>query len=291
MSNCHDLRLNRSLLEQVLQRFNLATDAPADLATLRTVYAAWCRQVPFDNVQKLIHMRVRPHRVLPGSNPEDFFTQWLKHGTGGTCWAGSTALFALLNSMEFDADRGISTMLAAPTLPPNHGTVRVNLDDASYLVDSAMLFGDPLPLVEGTETHVIHPAWGLRCVPSDHLWSIHWRPLHKTDGFECRMECFGATHEIFVQHYEGTLGWGPFNFEVNARLNRGDEVIGLAFGHAVTLTADGTVKSEPVDDDQRREMLIEDFGMSEEIIDLLPADIPTPPPPGSRTAASRQANA
>ena len=58
----------------------------------------------------------------------------------------------------------------------------------------------------------------------------------------------------------------------------------LAFGQAVTLHADGRVTQRPVDDAERRRILIEAIGLSEAIVSQLPADSPTPPPPGSRLA-------
>ena len=65
-------------------------DPPApDLAGLRTVYAAWCGAVSFDNVLKLIHTAEERPGPLPGSTAESFFAAWLEHGTGGTCWAGN----------------------------------------------------------------------------------------------------------------------------------------------------------------------------------------------------------
>lgn len=77
---------------------------------------------------------------------------------------------------------------------------------------------------------------------------------------------------------------GRPGYLLNARINRGDEVVGLAFGQAVTLHADGSVSQRPVDDSERRRIQIEEVGLSEEIVSQLPADIPTPPPPGSRSA-------
>jgi N-hydroxyarylamine O-acetyltransferase len=47
------------------------------------------------------------------------------------------------------------------------------------------------------------------------------------------------------------------------------------------------VEVKEIDDTERRRMLIEDFGMSEEIVSRLPADRPTPPPPGSATAQAQ----
>lgn len=109
-------------------------------------------------------------------------------------------------------------------------------------------------------------------------------PLHKLDGFECRLESFGATREDYASYYEKTRGWSPFNYELSARLNQGDRVIGAAFGKAVSLEADGTTRECDIQQSERARLLIEEIGMSEEIVSQLPADVPTPPPPGSKTA-------
>lgn len=180
-------------------------------------------------------------------------------------------------------------MLVAPGLPPNHATVRVTVGGTGYLMDSSLLCGEPLPLDGENATSISHPAWGVRCAQRDGRWHIAWRPLHKTDGFECRIEHFDAGEQDFLTFHEATRPWSPFNYELTARLNRGDEVIGASFGHAVTLGSDGTVTREPISTTERNRLLIEGLGLSEEIVSQLPADVPTPPPPGSRAAMDAQA--
>ena len=276
--------LSESLLERVLFRLSILHRPDATLENLRAIYAAWCRRVPFDNVRKLIHVRAGSPSPLPGSTAEDFFEGWLRHGTGGTCWAGAGALHALLSSLGFSAERGVNTMLVAPNLPPNHGNVRVGVDGVNYLVDSSILYGEPLRLDEHDETRVAHPAWGVRCVKRDGRWHVMWRPLNRIEGFECRVERFGASRRDYQDFYEQTRGWGPFNYEVTARLNQSDRVIGIAFGKIVSLESDGSVRQYRSTHEQRTRMLIEEVGLSEEIVGQLPKDLPTPPPPWSRTA-------
>jgi len=273
------------LHERVLARLGFSHRPEPSPEGLRALYAAWCRHVPFDNVRKLIHVRSGNGLPLPGGEAGDFFGAWLRHGTGGTCWAGAGAFHSLLAGLGFAVERGVATMLAAPDLPPNHGTVRVRFGDAIYLADCSMLHGEPLRLDGDKETHIPHPAWGVRCARRDGRWHIGWRPLHKVDGFECRLESFGAGSGEYLERYERTRAWSPFNYQVTARINRHDEVIGVAFGQAVTLHADGRVTQKPITHEQTRRHLIEDIGLSEEIVGRLPRDIPTPPPPGSATAA------
>lgn len=277
--------LSDELLERVLERLDFNHRPPPTLESLRRLYAAWCRRVPFDNVRKLIHIRAGKGGPLPGSTAEDFFEAWLKHGTGGTCWTGAGACHALLQSLDFDTLRGIGTMLVTPGLPPNHGTVQVAFGSEKFLVDCSILHGEPLRLDETSETRVSHPVWGARCFRRDGHWRVAWRPLHMLDGLECRLESFGAGRDEFESRYEQTREWSPFNYELYVRLNKMDDALGVGFGKAVRLQPDGSATSHPVSSAERKRLLIEEIGMSEEIAGQLPADQPTPPPPWSKNAA------
>ncbi|MGZ4961700.1 MAG: arylamine N-acetyltransferase [Limisphaerales bacterium] len=270
--------LTPNVREKVLTRLGLSREPKLTLSGLQEFYAAWCAHVPFDNVRKLIHVRSHNPGPLPSYTPQDFFDGFLKYGTGGTCWAGAGAMHALLNSLGFDTERGIATMLHAPHATPNHGTVLVRFGHSKYLVDSSMIFAEPLLLDDNHTTGVNHPAWGVRCCRRDGRWHIAWRPLHKTDGFECRIERFGATWAEFQMMHEATRAWSPFNFEVSARKNRNGEVVGVGFGHAVKLRIDGGVDRAPASYKERVRILIEDVGLTEEIVSQLPDDLPTPRP-------------
>ncbi len=281
--------ISEPLTERVLAKLGISSRPPATLEGLRAVYGAWCLRVPFDNVRKLVHLARGDASPFPGTTAEDFFGVWLRHGSGGTCWATSNALFTLLSTLGFDVQRCVATMLAAPNIPPNHGSVLARIGGRSFLVDTSILTVEPLCLDSEGGSRVEHPAWGVTAAVRDGLWHVDWRPLHKTDGFACRYERFGAEHREYGEFYEGTRGWSPFNYQLTARTNRGGEVIGMSFGNAVTLRADGSVESVPITDDERRRRLCEDFGMSEELVSQLPADRETPPPPGSKTAAAASA--
>ncbi len=271
------------LAERVLAHLGFPAAPEPTLAGLAALYGAWCQRVPFDNVRKLIHVRAGRLSPFPGSNAEDFFQAWLRHGTGGTCWAGAGAFHALLCSLGFTAERGIGTMLVTPELPPNHGTVCAMIDGARYLVDCSILHGEPLLLSDDAETQVAHAVWGVRCAPRAGRWSVRWRPLQQMDGLDCRLESFGAPHHEYVERYEKTRAWSPFNYQITVRLNRGARVTGLAFGLAVTLGPNDEVERRPVDHEERVRILIEEIGLSAEIVAQLPPDIPTPAPPWSRT--------
>jgi len=281
------LAFGSPLRDRVLEKLGFAAAPPPDLAGLAALYARWCQRVPFDNVRKLIHLRSGTPGPLPGDAAADFFGAWLAQGTGGTCWAGSGALCALLESLGFAARRGIATMLVAPDLPPNHGTVSVQLEGASWLVDASMSHGEPLRLDPARETTVAHAAWGVVARPLAGTWIVRLRAPHRLDGIDCRIESLAGSAAEFAVLHERTRSWSPFNYSLYLRVLRDDRVIGAAFGQRVEIRDSGAAVVTPLDVPGRLRLL-EEAGFSAEIAARLPDDLPLPSPPGSRSAERAQ---
>jgi hypothetical protein len=108
--------------------------------------------------------------------------------------------------------------------------------------------------------------------------------MHVPTGLECRLEQFSTTREDFHKRHEQTRPWSPFNYELHARLIQGDSIIGIAFGQRVKYESTGAVSQSRLVGDERQRVLIDELGIKEEIVQMLPPDTPTPPPPWSRTA-------
>src|SRR5437016_1857535 len=92
-----------------------------------------------------------------------------------------------------DRYRATTPRTSSPPVPPNHGTVVVELDRQRFLVDASILHGEPLPLSEVEPTRISHPAWGVDSRKQDGKWHIRWRPLHTPSGIDCRIERLGAS--------------------------------------------------------------------------------------------------
>jgi N-hydroxyarylamine O-acetyltransferase len=275
--------LSMDVLERVLSRLELAERPAPTLDGLQTLYAAWCRKVPFDNVRKLIHLHSHAPGPLPGDDPSEFLEAWLTYGTGGTCWAGNGALHAVLVSLGFDAIRGMGTMHAAPEAPSTHGTVLVTWG-TWYVVDASIMHGAPLPLHESEPTGVTHPVWGVHCTKRDGTWFIRWRPLHQPEGIDCRLQYLHVSRETFRARHEQSRAWSPFNYAVYARTIRGETMVGVAHGQRVAFDSAGGVSHTPMNGDDRLRVFVDELGMHEGIVQQLPPDWPIPPPPWSRTA-------
>jgi N-hydroxyarylamine O-acetyltransferase len=266
--------LTPELTDAVVARLGLPARPDPDLPGLAAVYAAWCSRVPFDNVRKRIHLTASDPGPLPGHDAADFFGPWLRHGTGGTCWAGNGALCDLLTALGFDAGRGIATMMAAPDLPPNHGTVAVDLDGGRYLVDASILHGAPL-LLRREPTGVEHPAWGVRATPLEGgRWVVTWPSLHRPEGFDCRIERFGATADEFRALYEPTRERSGFNTALYVRLNGDGTAFGAIGERRIEIAGPGDVTERTVAGEDRIRFLVEEVGIDEETARRLPPDLP-----------------
>ena len=212
----HAEALAPALLERVLSKLGLSEPPSPTLEGLRTLYPAWCRKVPFDNIRQLIHRRSHDPSPMPGGDATEFFEAWLVYGTGGTCWSGNGALHALLLSLGFEAARGLCTMLVAPAIPPNHGSVLVVYEGSRYVVDASILHSEPLRLDPDAPSVIVHPAWGVQCAKRDGQWYIRWRSMFSSDGLDCRFEAMSVTRDTFRERYEAARAWGPFNYELHS---------------------------------------------------------------------------
>ena len=265
------------LVEAVLARLAVERPAP-ELAGLRSVYASWCRSVPFDNTLKLIHTAERLPGTLPGSTADSFFGDWLEHGTGGTCWAGNGALHDLLAEFGFAVERALATMLPRPDLQgPNHGSVIVTIDGSRYIADASILSGEPIRILDHGKEDATGPlprlAW-LEDKPA-----VMWRMLTAPDGFPCRIDRIGASWNEWDVLHQRTSGWSPFNYELNIRLQRGRESIGVATGQRFVFHEDGSLDASPLAGADRTRFLVEDIGISESVVRRVPVDRPIPPRP------------
>ncbi|MGE0624173.1 MAG: arylamine N-acetyltransferase [Pseudomonadales bacterium] len=275
-------------VETLLERFGLSGYPSADLPGLTTLYDAWCRHVPFDNARKLIAVRAADPAPLPGDSPPEFLDAWLQHGVGGTCWAGNGALCELLRAIGFTAQRGVGTMMVAPDIPPNHGTVVVELPEGAFVVDASIMHVTPLAIREGQSVSIDQPAWGVTGHWLGERYAIRWQGLANPEPFDCRIDEWPVDRQRFATQHEMTRTWSPFNFELMFNLVRGDGRIGIAQNQAAKRDAQGRLTLTALERTAgggRLGYLVDELGISEALAARIPDDVATPPPPGSRTAA------
>src|SRR2546423_743257 len=196
-------KLSSATTEAVLQRLGFSDAPKADLDGLNVLYDAWCRNVPFDNVVKRIHLASGSSAPFPNGEPEAFFASYLRHGTGGTCWPSSGGLHALLEALRFDARRASGAMrddLSGPI--HTHGTVLVRLEGEDYWVDSSMLTRRVFAIRPGAESKLDDPLHAVRVEPVDDSWRVWWTHPFLPEMLGCLLLDDDVTAEQYLARYE-----------------------------------------------------------------------------------------
>src|SRR6266849_8276666 len=266
------------LVERVMTKLGLRRRPALDLAGLNALYAAFSAGIPFDNVQKRIWFASPQTTPLPSGDPNQFFNNWLQHGTGGTCWPLNGAMYALAYALGFDARRIVgSVIVEGYPQGANHGSVLVNLDGISYLVDAWMASFKVLPLVPGKSSSTGDGIHDVRAVPIDSGFEIityagfnREQPLR----FRPEPEYDPIDHAFFLARYDRTKAVGFFNDAIFVCRHFPESILTMGRKSKFHLAADGTLTKTEPSEAERKTSLVEEFGLSEEIVGKLPPDVP-----------------
>lgn len=265
------------LIERVLAKLGLRDRPPLDLAGLNKVFAAYCGNVPFDNIRKRIWFASDQTTTLPGGDPTDFFENWLAHGTGGTCWPIDGALYALVYALGFDARRIAGTMVVEGYPGPNHGSVLVTLDGIDYLVDANIGSFKVLPLLPGTPASTGDGIHDIKAVPIKDYFEVFWYSGHNRQEpvpFRTQPEYDPVDHAFFLQRYDRSKSISPFNESLYISRRFPGRILTIGRNNKITVAADGSITKTELSDTERKAALIDELGLSEEIAETLPPDVP-----------------
>ena len=277
-SDIQEPALAPGLVERVLTKLGLRQRPALDLGGLNALYAAVSANVPFDNFQKRIWFASSQTTPLPGGDPNEFFNNWLQHGTGGTCWPLNGAMYALTHALGFDARRIVgSVIVEGYPRGANHGSVLVTLEGINYLVDAWMAAFKVLPLMPGKPSSTGRGIHDVSSVPIESGFEIISYPGFDRDHplpFRPEREYDPVDHALFIARYDRTKTVGFFNDAIFICRHFPDFILTMGRKSKFHLAADGTLtKTEPTEA-QRKISLIEEFGLSEEIVEKLPPNVP-----------------
>ena len=277
-SAIHESTLAPALVERVLTKLGLRQRPDLDLAGLNTLYAAFSGNVPFDNVQKRIWFASPQTTPLPGGDPSEFFNNWLQHGTGGTCWPLNGAMYALSHALGFDARRIVgSVIVEGYPRGANHGSVLVTLDGINYLVDAWMASFEVLPLISGKLSSTGHGIHDITAMPTESSFEIISYPGFDREHplpFRNEPEYDPVDHAFFLTRYDRTKTVGFFNDAIFICRHFPESIITMGRKSKFRVAADGAItKTEPTEV-QRKASLVEEFGLSGEIVEKLPPNVP-----------------
>jgi N-hydroxyarylamine O-acetyltransferase len=252
-----------ALLERAFARLGFSRRPAADLAGLRALYLAWCRQVPFDNLRKRIALAKGTSDPLPGGLPGDFLAAWLEHGTGGTCWPSSNGLHSLVAACGFDVRRISASMFDRND--HNHGSLIVRLDGAEWMVDSSIENDVPIRLERGVAAAIDDPVHPIRVEPVGDGFRVHWGMAQNANTMPCRLMQDPVDEAFYLERYEISRGYSVFNTALYARRNFPGRLVSFTGRSRHEKTAAG-VTSRELSAAQVRESLVDELGFSPQIV-------------------------
>ena len=266
-----------ALIDDVLEKLGLTDRPGVDIEGVRTVYHAWCETVSFDNVQKRVYFGEGRRGPLPGTAPSEFLRNFVDHGTGGTCWSTSGGLWALLDGLGFDVRRVSGNMVGVGDFDePNHGLTAVVVDDQALLVDTSILSHEPIPLMEGEDSATTFPLNETRAEWTGETWRIHWLPGHGRDEIVMQLDGPGLgerrSFDFWRSRSEVSRRSSFFNDALYIRKSISPGIRTIGRGSMISIDPPGEVEVRELDQATRDQLLVETFGLSEEIVERLPQD-------------------
>ena len=269
--------LEPQLVERVLAKLGLRQRPALDLTGLNTLYAAFSERVPFDNVRKRIWFAGSQETPLPGGDPTDFFESWLRHGTGGTCWPINGGMYALARALGFDARRIVgSVVVEGYPQGANHGSVLVKVDGIDYVVDAWLASFRVLPLLPGKLSSTGEGIHDIRAVPRNGGFEIlSYTGWNREQPLPFRPEPeYDPIHDsFFLGRYDRTRSVGFFNDSLFICRHFRDSILTVGRSNKVLVDADGNLTKTALNESERRAVLVEEFGLSEEIVKSIPPDV------------------
>jgi len=266
-----------ALVERVLAKLGLPDRPPLDLAGLNGLYAVLCGKVPFDNLQKRIWFAGDRTKPFTGGDPSEFWENWVHHGTGGTCWPSNGGMFALAHALGYRTRR-IAGSVIVPGYPlgGNHGSVLILLDGIDYLFDLTFGGFKVLPLVSGQLATTGTGINELLASPveGDGFVIFFWMGWDRDTYLPFRPERDPVSHAYFLERYDRTKTVGFFNDTLLISRRSPESVLTIGRYNRLVVDSNGTLSKTPLTEAQRKAALIEDFGISEELVEKLPPDKP-----------------
>ncbi|WP_331726965.1 arylamine N-acetyltransferase (plasmid) [Streptomyces globisporus] len=134
-------------ISALLERIGCARPLRPDAATLRGLYRAWRRQVPYENIDT----QLGRHITLEANDLVDKFGHRRR---GGQCFEANAAFVLLLRGIGFEAilvDGAAEREIYGDERWGGHNALLVRIQDETWLADVGLAdpFLDPLPLRAG----------------------------------------------------------------------------------------------------------------------------------------------
>ncbi len=172
--------LSPPLTRMVLARLGLAA-APPTLSLLDALVNAYIRTVPWETVFRIVKReRVKETAVCPRW-PDEFWTDNLERGGGGTCFESNYAFFSLLRALGYEGYLTINNMGDSIGC---HSAIILFVEGEKWLVDAGYPLYAPLPVSSRGVMHRATAFMNYTIWPDgEHVYQVEQRPHPNTNAF------------------------------------------------------------------------------------------------------------
>jgi arylamine N-acetyltransferase len=178
MSTASTAPLSAELTSNVLDYLGVEATAP-NIAQLDALIAAYVRTVPWESASR-IAKRARTANLADCPRwPDEFWSDALHNGLGGTCFESNYAFFSLLRTLGYDGYLTINDMGVTVGC---HAAIILDIGGVRWLADVGLPLHVPLPIdpEQPTERPSLLQNYTVRPV-GDHRYQVerapHPRPI------------------------------------------------------------------------------------------------------------------
>ncbi|HEX2955222.1 MAG TPA: arylamine N-acetyltransferase [Chitinispirillaceae bacterium] len=223
MVKVHDapcFQVKQETLSHVLSRARVSADA-----TLQQNVEAVARlfsTIPYENLTKIIKTDVLVNARSALRYPDELLNDWIRWGTGGTCFSLTSAMIAIYNCMGIEAhpllaDRhyGVNTHCALAVVVPDG----VYLLDPGFLLYHPVLFPSTAPVSVNTGYNVIE------LIPKENGSRIEMYTLVKGSR-KLRLVYKSAFIDAvqFEKAWESSFAWEMMKYPVLTRVSASQHI-------------------------------------------------------------------
>jgi arylamine N-acetyltransferase len=153
--------LDRQLTQLVLEYLGVPDRAP-DRAMLDALMAAYVCRVPWESATRIAKRAATADTEVCPRWPEEFWTDALERGSGGTCFESNLAFFSLLRALGYDGYLTINDMGSTTGC---HTATIIRIGDDRLLVDAGFPVHAIVPVRVGEATRGNSPYQGYTLRP------------------------------------------------------------------------------------------------------------------------------
>lgn len=123
--------ISDSFTTDILAYLGLPLKAPT-LRYLNRLIHTYIRRVPWESVSRIVKRRATPETKNCPRLPEEFWSDALEHGFGGTCYESSLAFYSLLRWLGYEGYLTVNDMGESRGC---HASITILIGRQKYLVD------------------------------------------------------------------------------------------------------------------------------------------------------------